>query len=403
MALTATGSRPEATPLPVRLYPLDAAPYGFEMVDRKQANLPMATRRALLAGAGAVMAGPAFAASAAGAYWPTTTDWMTADPAVAGFDAAALGAALDAAMSDRTASLLVLRGGRIVAERYGPGRDLRAAQEVASVGKSMLSVLTGMAIDDGRIKSLDQSAADFIPAWAGTPKAQITIRHLITMTSGLDDQGLALRNVAGDQFALNAAAPSRDPPGTRWAYNTAVYHLLFHVLERAAGERFEAYAKRKLLAPLGMADTTWLTNVGQGAGRPVTNYYTAVSSARDLARFALFAQRGGQWSGRRLVSESYLKASVSPSQTLNPAYGYLWWENAQPGFAAAGRSDERALQFVGAPRDAFAALGAGGQVAAAVPSLDLVVVRQGQAPAAGARARVMLAAICNALPGPAAG
>jgi len=355
------------------------------------------TRRLVLAGAGGLVASQALAApSAAATYWPGA-DWAKLEPAAAGFDTARLEAAVSAALADRSASVLVLRGGRIVAERYADGVDLHRSQEVASVGKSLLSVLTGVAIDEGRLKGLDQSAADFIPAWKGTPKAAITIRHLVTMTSGLDDAGLALRNVAGDQFALNAAAPLKDAPGTAWHYNTAVYHLLFHVLERASGGPFEAFAKRALTGPLGMADTTWLTTTGQGVSGPVTNYYTARCSGRDLARFGLFAQRGGQWGGKQLVDARYFKASVSPSQTLNPAYGYLWWENVQPGFGAAGRSDEPGLRFEGSPPDTFAALGAGGQVVAAIPSLDLVVVRQGQAPAAGARAKPMLAAICGAL------
>lgn len=358
---------------------------------------PAATRRFVLAGAASLVAGRAFAAPAAAEYWPSATEWASAEPAATGFDAAALNAAVDAALADKSQSVLVLRGGRMVAERYAPGREPRASQEVASVGKSMVSVLVGVAIDQGKIKSLDQSASDFIPAWKGTPNAAITVRHLVTMTSGVNDTGLALRNVQGDQLAINSAAPLRDPPGTRWAYDTATYHLLFHLLERATGEKFEPFAQRALVGPLGMADTTWITNTGQGASGPVTNYYTSRCSGRDLARFGLFAQRGGRWAGKRLVSEAYFKASIAPSQTLNAAYGYLWWENAQPGFGAAGRNDEPGLRFEGSPRDTFAALGAGGQVVGVVPSLDLVVIRQGQTPAGGARARPLLAAVCAAV------
>lgn len=342
----------------------------------------MVTRReavASLVGGGVAYGLAARAATAE--YWPSLTKWDSVEPAAAGFDPHALDAALAAGMADRSTDILVLRSGRIVAERYAPGSDAERKQQIASAAKSMVSVLIGVCLDQGKIRSVDQSAADFIAPWRGTPKAQITIRHLLTMTSGLDDRGLALRGVAGDQFAINSAAPQMAAPGARWAYQTAIFHLLYHVVAHAAGEPFEAFAARNLTGPLGMQHTDWVTNVGQGASGPVTNYYTAACSGRDLARFGLFALRGGRWAGKQVVSTSYLKQATSPSQDLNPAYGFLWWENAKPGFGAAEAVRGSAeLRFDGSPKDTFAALGAGGQVVLVVPSLDLVVVRQGQAP-----------------------
>ena len=351
------------------------------------------SRRVFLASAGAVLASPAMAATP---YWPGAGDWATVSPEAAGFDPVRLTGALDAIMARKSVSTLVLRGGRMVAERYAAGWPADRAREVASVGKSMTSVLVGMAIDDGKIKGVDQPAADFIPQWRGTPKEKILIRHLLSMTSGLHETGLSARGVAGDQFALNAAAPITDPPGARWFYNTPVYHLLVHIVARATGERFEDYAQRKLIGPLGMSGTTWLTNTGKGATGPVTNYYTALCTARDLARLGLFAQRGGQWAGKRLVNASYWKASISPSQTVNPAYGYLWWVNAAPGFPAVAfeaPAGKPGLRFAGSPPDTFAALGAGGQVCIVSPSLDLVVVRQGDNPGPNMHAELMASLI----------
>jgi len=355
----------------------------------------MPTRRDLLAtGAGLAAAAASGAEAAArGAYWPGASDWAKAAPGEAGMDPARLSAALDAAMADRSVGLLVLRGGRIVAERYAQGTGPASPHQIASAAKSVVSVLVGVAIDEGRIRGLEQSAADFIPAWRGTPKAAITLRHLLTMTSGLDIRGLKVRGITGDQFALDAAAPQNAPPGTVWAYATPMFHLLYHVLERATGEPFEAFAQRTLIGPLGMADTTWVTGAGQGAMGPVTNYYTASCSARDLARFGLFALRGGRWNDRQLVSAAYMRAAVSPSQALNPAYGLLWWENAEPGRGAAPSEQAPHYIFEGAPRDAFAALGAGGQAVMVAPSRDLVVIRQGYAPAPAMLA-TLLAAVC---------
>lgn len=345
-------------------------------------NKAMITRRKTVGSLllGAAM-GAGAAATAATEYWPTLTGWDAIEPAAAGFDPQRLNAALDAAMADRSSDVLVLRGGKIVAERYAADGNVDRKQQIASAAKSMISVLVGVCIDQGKIKSVDQSAADFIAPWRGTPKAAITIRHLLTMTSGLDDRGLALRGIAGDQFAINAAAPQMAPPGTRWAYQTAMFHLLYHVVAHAAGEPFETFATRSLTGPLGMQHSDWVTSVGQGANGPVTNYYTAACSGRDLARFGLFALRGGRWAGRQVVSAGYLKQATAPSQDLNPSYGFLWWENAKPGYGAEEAVRGTAeLRFDGSPRDTFAALGAGVQAVLVVPSLDLVVVRQGQPP-----------------------
>jgi CubicO group peptidase (beta-lactamase class C family) len=336
------------------------------------------SRRTVLTAAAAAPLALAQPAGASAEYWPDGADWASVAPAAAGFDPKALAAAVAQAIAEQSVGVIVLRGGRIAAEAYAPNWGPDKTLQLASAAKSVVSVLIGIAIDQGFIKGVEQSAADFIPQWRGTPKAAITIRHLLTMTGGLHFEDLALRNIAGDQFALNAAAPIDHPPGTHWAYATPMFHLLYHVVARAVGEPFETYAQRELIGPLGMQHWSWMTSVGQGAAGPVTNYYTAICSTRDFARFGLFALRGGRWQGRQLVSAGYMKAATSPSQALNPSYGWLWWENAAAGVNASGA--EAGFRFEGAPRDTFGALGAGGQVAIEVPSLGLVVVRQGAPP-----------------------
>ena len=285
---------------------------------------------------------------------------------------------LDAALADGATSLLVLRGDHVLAERYAPDWSADRPREVASVAKSLVAVLIGMAIDDGLIRSLDQPAADFIAQWADDDRRGVTLRHLMSMTSGLDDVGLALRGVAGDQFRINAAAPLRAAPGIHWAYNTAAYHLLFHILVRATGESVEAYAGRRLLGPLEMDRMRWITGAGQGADGPVTNYYSAASTARDLARLGALVMEGGQWQGRRLVGADFIREMTTASQALNPSYGLLWWCNVQPGFDATGRIAGH--RFPRSPRETVAALGAGGQALMLVPSARVTVVRQGDPP-----------------------
>lgn len=317
---------------------------------------PTLSRRAILAGLTAASPG---LAQAAGPLEPAS-----GDPE----------AAVAAAMSDGASAVLIARGDELLVERYAPGWGQARPREVASVAKSMVAVLIGMAVEDGAFSGFDQSASVFIPAWRDDGRSEITLRHLMSMTSGLDDAGLALRGISGDQFAINAAAPLRDPPGARWAYNTAAYHLLFHILERATAEPFPAWAGRRLLEPLGMDDTTWITGTGVGANGPVTSYYSAASTARDLLRFGSLVHGAG----RGLVSAGTMRTLTAPSQDLNPSYGLLWWTNARPGFDATGIS--RGLRFPGAPADTVAALGAGGQVVVVAPSRGVTLIRQGDPP-----------------------
>ncbi len=357
------------------------------------------TRRTIVAaGAAAPLALAAFRAQAEGLYWPDAAQWASLSPSAAGFDPEALSAAVARAIADQSVGVIVLRGGRIAVESYAPGWGPDKSRQLASAAKSVVSVLVGIAIDQGHIKGVEQSASDFIPQWRGTPKAAITIRNLLTMTSGLHFEGLQVRNVQGDQFAINAAVPLDYPPGTHWAYATPIFHLLYHVLEKATGEPFEVYAQRELIGPLGMQHWTWDTNIGQGANGPVKNYYTAICSTRDLARFGLFALRGGQWNGRQLVSKSYFRAATSPSQTMNPSYGYLWWLNSKSGYNASGA--EAGFRYEGSPPDTFGALGAKGQVAIETPSLDLVVVRQGGKPGDPKEITNLLASTIAAIKGP---
>jgi CubicO group peptidase (beta-lactamase class C family) len=154
--------------------------------------------------------------------------------------------------------------------------------------------------------------------------------------------------------------------------------MLYRLIEKATGESLELYAQRKLFGPLGMEHHRWIKNEA-GA---VTNYYRLQCSTRDLGRFGLFALRGGAWDGKQLISKPFFQQATTPSQDLNPAYGFLWWLNAaESSTPAAGiLAVTPRLKFTGAPRDLIAAMGAEGQNVLVVPSLDLVVVRQGEIP-----------------------
>ena len=111
-----------------------------------------------------------------------------------------------------------------------------------------------------------------------------------------------------------------------------------------------------------MSWTSCVTAKSASANGPATNDYIARCTGRDLARFGLMASRGGQRARRRVVSAAYLRAATQPSQDLNPADGYLWWENARPKFMAGADRTAVGLRFPGSPSDTFAAMGAAGAV-----------------------------------------
>jgi len=312
--------------------------------------------------------------SHAAEYWPVGSEWAAISPEEAGMDSTKLDEAVANLLASNSLGVIVLRGGKIVAEEYADNWGRDKSMRIASATKSMVVILIGMALEEGKFTGLDQSISDFAPQWKGTPKEAITLRHMLSMTSGLNGRGFRLSNTKGDQFEVNAKMPLDHEPGTVWNYNTAAYHMLFRIIEKATGESLESYAQRKLFGPMGMEHTTWMKEeMGD-----VTNYYRAICSSRDLARFGLFALRGGRWRDKQLVSEKFFKLATTPSQEMNPAYGFLWWLNAEKGTSARGGNKE--YRFPDAPRDTIAALGAQGQIVIAVPSLDLVVVRQGDRP-----------------------
>jgi CubicO group peptidase (beta-lactamase class C family) len=314
----------------------------------------------------------------AAAYWPRGADWASLAPADAGMDRGRLQAAVEYALEQNSLGVLVLRQGKIVTEAYAEGWGRDKARSIASATKSMTAILVGIALDEGKFHGLDQHIADFAPAWKGTGKEAIELRHLLSMTSGLDHRGFGLGILSGDQFEMIQKMPLKATPGSAWEYNTLAYHMLFRLIEKATGENLEEYAQKRLFGPLGMEHHRWIKSQA-GA---VTNYYRLQCSTRDLGRFGLFALRSGEWEGRQLVSKPYFKQATTPSQDLNPAYGFLWWLNARESATtlAGLRAARAGLRFPGAPRDLIAAMGAQGQNVLIVPSLDLVVVRQGEAP-----------------------
>ena len=292
-------------------------------------------------------------------YWPTA-GWKTAAPEEYGFDTNALAAAIQQApqICPQLHSLLVVRQGRLVVERYFNQTSEKDAWNVKSASKSMISALIGVALEQGYIRSLDQPAIDFFPEYRAQlddpRKSRITIRHLLTMTAGLEwsENGpitfrwLRSRDRVGFTWKSKLVAE----PGTRWNYSTATTHLLSAILTKATGTNTLAFARRALFDPLGASVDRW--------DQDRQGYYIGGSEVyltpRDMAKFGYLYLNRGRWDGKQIVPESWVQASTEQSNSAQ--YGFLWWMDTFEG------------------RPIYFAQGFGGQHIVVVPHLDVVVV-----------------------------
>lgn len=347
---------------------------------------------AILVSAGAITnlnAAPAAKALASKAgnvlhFPPANGEWKRVQPAAVGWDADKLNQALELAGQTRASGVVILHRGRILAERYWkPDEDARAGakarsysalvrgrdaaghaiEDVASVQKSVSAILVGIAQHKGLLRLDDPVQKHLGTGWSKASPEQeqaITVRHLVTMTSGLAED-------------LTFEAPA----GTRWRYNSAAYARTVQVLAAASKKTPNDLTREWLTGRIGMADSSWVERVGTGPEGRV-NTLGFATTARDLARFGLLILADGRWNGDTVIADrEYLHAALRPSQKLNPSYGYLWWLNGQSQVARGAGALVKGPLIPTAPPDLVAALGAVDRKLYVVPSLDLVVTRLG--------------------------
>ena len=301
-------------------------------------------------------------------YWPGTEEWETITPEEAGAQVDKLNEAIEFAESSNSGGLVILHKGKIVTERYWQGWDQDTTMTIYSATKSMTALMVGMGLDEGYFEGLEQPISDFAPQWVDTPKADITLEHFLTMTTGLSTTPPDLDSETTDQFeGLADGLALENTPGTVWEYNTPAYLMMFTMLEKATGENLEDYAGRKLFGPLGMNSVEWVKIL---VSEDVTNYRRIESNTRDMARFGLFTLRGGVWNNERLVSEEYFEKATSPYLESKSDYGFLYW------------LQEVETESMGT-LSALSALGKDHKVIMAIPSLDLVIVRHGESAGGG--------------------
>jgi CubicO group peptidase (beta-lactamase class C family) len=290
-------------------------------------------------------------------------------------------------------SVLVVRHGYLVYERYWQGGTAGDGHNSFSVTKSFVSALVGIALGNGKLKGLGQTIeellAHHLPAKADPRLRQVTLEQLLTMTSGLagDDTSLG-----GDDRIVERMLQSRDwvrhilgrrlvsKPGAEFAYSSSTSHLLSAIVADATGQSTLVFAQAKLFGPLGIATdnafeptvSRWPPTPAQleafeqapvawpkdPQGYPFGGGFLKLP-ARDLAKFGYLYLNGGRWDGAQVVPADYVRASTQPQSDppVGPGgYGYQWWVTDDSG------------------HDSFRAVGFGGQLIQVIPHLDVVVV-----------------------------
>ncbi|MGE3314220.1 MAG: serine hydrolase domain-containing protein [Planctomycetaceae bacterium] len=302
----------------------------------------------------------------------------------------------------QTKAVIVVHDGRVIAERYAPGCELKTRLLGYSDSKSVMSALVGILVRQGRL-SVDSPAP--VKEWADPddPRHGITIDHLLRMTAGLanaessDPLGPVPRMLLleRDMAAFAAGAQLEAAPGAKWCYSSCTTMILSRIVRDAVGGRaidVLRFAHRELFQPLGMHDVTIEFDA---AGTPIGSTYM-YASARDWARFGLLYLNDGVVSGRRILSEGWVGYSSTP--TLDTGYGAGFWTHQAVGDCP---QFDHPWSLPGVPADAFSARGILGQYVIVVPSKRLVVARFGISFARDDAEGVgrLVAEVINALPG----
>ncbi|GAA4372014.1 serine hydrolase [Hymenobacter koreensis] len=302
-------------------------------------------------------------------YFPPTTGttWATTSPQSLGWCQPRLDSLLNFLGRKNTKSFIILKDGRMVVEQYYGTYTRDSVWYWASAGKTLTATLVGIAQQEGLL-TLNTTVTSVLGAgWTSAPAAKeqlITVHDQLRMTSGLDDTPPP----PCDELSTTPnCLYYRTDAGTRWAYHSGPYRLAQDVVARTSGLTINQYTNQRVGSRIGMIGA-WVNDV----------YY---SRARDMARFGLLMLNRGTWAQTPVLRDTaYFRRMTTPSQAFNRSYGYLWWLNGQQSYMLPGPQQ---TVFPGsfvpnAPADMIAALGKNDQKIYVVPSLGLVVVRQGQ-------------------------
>lgn len=305
--------------------------------------------------------------------------------------------------------VVVIRHGKIVAEWFENHACSSTRFDVWSCTKSLTSTAYGIWLSQADCPvTLDTPVYELVPE--GQPltdprKERITLRHLLTMTSGIPGHRSGIEAIptatgVGTFEAALGHAPCRHwawthdrwasklvfDPGEGWEYSDPAMAHLSLAFVNTTGVELADFAREHLLEPIGIERLSWDAHGGGGNLGPHTNPESGAHvGARELARLGYLMLNGGRWRDRQVVPADWVGLATRPSQEHNPSYGYNWWLN-----------NDGSTWFPGVPHDAFAALGFCSNGLYVVPSLDLVVVRLGAGPLEWEE-RLFLSRVCRAV------
>jgi len=290
---------------------------------------------------GVVVSAVLSTATASFAVADTVMGWPVAQP---DYDEDAI-AALDKAIENETFrdinSVIVIRHGKLLIERYYNGASRTATHNPRSVGKTFAATVLGIAIDEGYISGIDQKLDAFYDLERyenySDKKAAVTLEHLLTMTSGFDGFDFDADSVGNEEnmypqddwvtWALNLPMADDREPGDEWRYFTAGIVILGDILNAAVPGGLEAYADRKLIERLGVRNYEW-----QHTPQRVANTAGGIQlTPLGFAKFGELHRNYGRWNGETIVAADWVDAMMRPvvdTTIEGNRYGYLWWHKS---------------------------------------------------------------------------
>ena len=298
--------------------------------------------------------------------------------------------AADYSKDKRGLSVLVMKGGKTIFEDYENGYTAEDSHQLASGTKSFSGVMLAAAIEDKLIKNFDEKVSDTIIEWqTDKQKSRITLRQLLSLTSGIDTGN----NGRPPSYTEAIKFPVKYDAGEKFEYGPVPFQVFGEVMRRKLLPKKETvldYLKRRVLNPIGLNVTSWTTQDGQ-----INIPSGAFLTAKEWAKFGQFLLDSGKWNGKQIVAKKLLDELVIGSKA-NPNYGLSFWLNrSSDGKATLAEKPKTRLQELlnieaetdqisqqgfgkDIPKDSFVAAGAGKQRLYVIPSMNLVVVRQGQ-------------------------
>ena len=285
-------------------------------------------------------------------------------------------------------AVLVMVKGKIVFERYDNGFDADTATHLHSATKGFWGSVIAAMIEDGLIESYDERATKTLPEWEDHPrKSRITLRHLLTLSAGLVQDVVNLQGddrptLAPDLYKHAIGVRAARDPGAAFQYGPSCYYVLGEIMKRKLASREQTpldYLKQRILKPIGGKTGNWVHDKSGNPHIPNGAHLTA----RNWAKYGQWLLQGGQWDGKQIVRKDLLAELVRPSKA-NPGHGLALWLNQPGGQGAVGVASQRSDPgdkagwiYRAGYRDMFAALGAGKCRMYVIPSLKMVVLRQG--------------------------